>query len=92
MFVHIGGDTVVRSRDVIFILDHQTVKASKSIQAFLEEKPKQLVEKEQTETKSYVITAHTIYCSPVSSMTLARRAQIAQVLDSSVQTDFEELT
>lgn len=96
MFIHIGGDTVVSTKEVITIIDHQSVKASKISRKFIqdERKNKILVEEDMEETKSYVITKHAIYCSPISSLTLKRRAQFMNSLDQfpSVQTDIEELT
>jgi len=94
MFIHIGGDTVVSTKDVISILDHQTVKSSKNNKAFLQEKKKMVVDSAQEETKSYVITTDAIYCSPISSLTLKRRAQFVDSLDqvSFVQAEVEELT
>ncbi|UFJ40456.1 DUF370 domain-containing protein [Brevibacillus humidisoli] len=96
MFLHIGGDTVVSIKDVISIVDHQSVKTSKITKKFLEDdrKTKRLVDTNQEETKSYVITKDAIYCSPISSLTLKRRAQYVNSLDPfpAEQTDFEELT
>jgi hypothetical protein len=94
MFIHIGGDTVVSTKEVISILDHQTVKSSKINKKFLEEKLKRVVDNSAEETKSYVITTEAIYCSPISSLTLKRRAQFVDSLDQFpfVQADVEELT
>lgn len=94
--MHIGGDTVVSIKDVITIIDHQSVKTSKITKKFLEDerKKKRLVDTNQEETKSYVITQDVIYCSPISSLTLKRRAQYVNNLElfPAEQTDFEELT
>ncbi len=87
---------MVSTKDVISILDHQTVKTSKITKKFIEDerKPKYLVESSMEETKSYVITKEGIYCSPISSLTLKRRAQFLNSLEHfpSVQADVEELT
>jgi hypothetical protein len=94
MFIHIGGDTVVSAKEVISILDHQTVKSSKINKKFLEEKLKRVVDNNMEETKSYVITTDAIYCSPISSLTLKRRAQFVDSLDQFpfVPAEMEELT
>ena len=94
MFIHIGGDTVVRTKEVISILDHQTVKNSKLNKAFLREMRKMTVDSGSEETKSYVITQDAVYCSPISSLTLKRRAQFVDSLDQVpiVQAEVEELT
>lgn len=94
MFIHIGGDTVVSTKEVISILDHQTVKSSKTNKEFLQDKRKTVVDHSVEETKSYVITQDAIYCSPISSLTLKRRAQFVDSLDQVpiVQAEVEELT
>lgn len=96
MFIHIGGDTVVSTKEVISILDHQSVKASKISKRFIEDqkKVKRVVDNHLEETKSYIVTKDAIYCSPISSLTLKRRAQFVNSLDQfpSVQTEMEELT
>lgn len=94
MFIHIGGDTVVSTKEVISILDHQTMKSSKINKAFLHEKRRMIVDHSEEETKSYVITQDAIYCSPISSLTLKRRAQFVDSLDQVpfAQAEVEELT
>jgi len=96
MFIHIGGDTVVSTKEVISIMDHQSIKSSKINKKFIEDEKrlKKLVENSVEETKSYVITKDAIYCSPISSLTLKRRAQFVDSLDQFpfVQAEVEELT
>lgn len=93
MFIHIGGDTVVSTKDVISILDHQSVKSSKVNQAFLQANRNMVVDQGVEETKSYVITKDAVYCSPISSLTLKRRAQFVDSLEQvPVQAEVEELT
>lgn len=96
MFIHIGGDTVVSTKDVISILDHQTVNTSKITKRFIDEerKKKRVIDEASEEVKSFVITKDVIYCSPISSLTLKRRAQFVNSLDQfpSVETESEELT
>ncbi|AKF93700.1 extracellular matrix/biofilm biosynthesis regulator RemA family protein [Brevibacillus laterosporus] len=96
MFLHVGGDTVVSMKEVISIIDHQTVKHSKISLTFMgdQKKEKRLIDQQSEEIKSYVITDRAIYCSPISSLTLKKRAQFIQhsELFPSVQTDSKELT
>ncbi|OIJ21926.1 DUF370 domain-containing protein [Anaerobacillus alkalidiazotrophicus] len=76
MFIHLGGETVIRSKDVIAILDRQVKETSETTEEFLSN----CIEAEQVEeilkdmTKSIVITTDKIYLSPISSTTLKRRA------------------
>ncbi len=96
MFIHIGGDTVVSTKEVISILDHQAVNTSKITKKFIDQarKSNRLIDEHVEETKSYVVTKDAIYCSPISSLTLKRRAHFVNSLDQfpSVQTEIEELT
>jgi len=96
MFIHIGGDTVVSTKEVISIIDSQTVKNSKITKKFMEDerKVKRFIDDDVDDIKSYIITKDVIYCSPISSLTLKKRAQFIQNLDQfpSVQNDLEELT
>jgi len=86
----------VSTKEVISIMDHQSIKSSKINKKFIEDEKrlKKLVENSVEETKSYVITKDAIYCSPISSLTLKRRAQFVDSLDQFpfVQAEVEELT
>lgn len=83
MFIHLGGDTVVRSTDVVAIIDNG-MESSKITREFLEGKDRdhQLVRISKEETKSYVVLQDRIYCSPISSLTLKRRANFVSSLES----------
>lgn len=81
MFIHLGGDTVIRSKDIIAILDKQVKETSEITESFLnfQTEGKQEEKKKMDMTKAIVITTDQIYFSPISSGTLKRRA--AFVLD-----------
>jgi hypothetical protein len=83
MFIHLGGDIVIRSSDVIAIIDNN-MESSKWTRQFLDKKEKnnQLIRITKEETKSYVITKDKIYCSPISSLTLKRRANFVSSIES----------
>ncbi|WP_079474465.1 extracellular matrix regulator RemB [Marinococcus halophilus] len=82
MFIHLGDGTVIRSKDVIAILDSNSQNSSSITRQFL-----QAVEsddKEQiadSEAKSVVVTEEKVYFSPISSLTLKRRSQIISEYD-----------
>ncbi len=82
MFIHLGGDTVIRSKDVIAILDRQ-VETSETTGEFLtyyhQQDKVEEIAKEMT--KSIVITAEKVYLSPISSTTLKRRALYVSDID-----------
>lgn len=87
LFIHLGGDTVIRSKDVITILDQQVREASEITEAFLQfNLQQQKVEQiSKDTTKSIVITSDKIFFSPIASVTLKRRAQVITDLDLTVE-------
>jgi hypothetical protein len=67
LFIHLGGNQMIRLSDVIAILDATgTIKSSSSIG--LPANPKE-------DVKSYIITTNHIYTSSISSNTLLKRSQ-----------------
>lgn len=83
LFIHLGGDTIIRSKDVIAILNSD-VKDSSSItkdflQSHINKNNIQQISKDLI--KSIVITHEKIYYSPISSVTLKRRAQAVSELE-----------
>ncbi|HHZ20961.1 MAG TPA: DUF370 domain-containing protein [Firmicutes bacterium] len=81
MYLHLGGDYVVKKSEIISILNLDCVSLS-SMQDLL----KSIGEKKEIiglspETKSIVITERAIYASPISSLTLLKRA--TQLVDLS---------
>ncbi|RXJ02851.1 DUF370 domain-containing protein [Anaerobacillus alkaliphilus] len=82
MFIHLGGDTVIRSKDVIAILDRQ-VETSETTGEFLDYNGQQnkVEEIAKDMTKSIVITTDKVYLSPISSSTLKRRALFVSDID-----------
>lgn len=80
MFLHLGGDIVVRLKDVIAILDLETTTISKISKEFLKvaEEEGFIVNISDDLPKSFIITEiekkSKIYLSPISSATLYKRA------------------
>ncbi|ODM27150.1 extracellular matrix regulator RemB [Acetivibrio mesophilus] len=80
MFLHIGGDRVVPIKNIIAILDMETTTISKDTKEFLaiaeEEGFIQTISSDIP--KSFIITEidkkSIIYLSPISSITLQKRA------------------
>jgi hypothetical protein len=75
MFIHIGGDIVVRNQDVIAILDYGKKESKTRLLPFLEEAEEKgnLIWITKETTKSIIITNLYVYGSPISSLTLGRR-------------------
>jgi len=76
MFIHLGGDCTVWARDVVAILDEKLISASKRTREFVEahQERGRYVAVAADAVKSYVVTTHGLYGSPISSTTLKRRA------------------
>ncbi|GBF11451.1 extracellular matrix regulator RemB [Tepidibacillus infernus] len=77
MFMHIGGDIVVKTKEIVAILDiSHFAKRKKKLHSFIAQvENKNNVVKITTEgSKSLVVTADKMYYSPISSLTLLKRA------------------
>ncbi|PWA12070.1 DUF370 domain-containing protein [Pueribacillus theae] len=83
MFIHLGEDVVIRANDVVAILDWQLSDNLNDCVKRFKEKEK-LVDIGKNLTKSIVVTNDTLYLSPLSSLTLKRRAQ------ASIESQFAE--
>lgn len=75
MFIHLGEDVVIRAEDVVAIIDRQLLSIA-AVQEFLEgqKKGNNVVDISGNDVKSVVVTVDHIYYSPLSSLTLKRRA------------------
>ncbi|MFE8697637.1 extracellular matrix regulator RemB [Cytobacillus sp. FJAT-53684] len=75
MYIHVGEDILVRSKDIIAILDKESFNSSKYVEEFLECKNHSIVNLSKGSFKSVVITAKEVYFSPLASGTLKKRSQ-----------------
>lgn len=82
MYIHVGEDVMVRTDEIIAILDKETVNESSTIQSFLESKVLETVNLSKGAFKSLVITNHRIYLSPLASSTLNKRSNLENHHDS----------
>jgi len=92
MFLHLGGDMVVYTKDIIAILDIESTLKSKHTKEFLhtceeegfvirvtDEEPRSFVITEKVEDKSHNgkgIRKIIVYYSPISATTLQKRAHL----------------
>jgi hypothetical protein len=83
VFIHLGGDVIIRSKDIIAILNCDAREHSSITDTYLkeEEKRKKKMVISADYIKSIVLTNDEIYYSPVSSLTLNRRAQGKAIID-----------
>ncbi len=95
MFIHIGDDHVIQSKDVIGIIDYSLVNSSTINEEMLGQlkAKKQIVVSDEELTKAIVITADKVYYSPLSVLTLKKRASmistISRLEDYSETSDVE---
>lgn len=75
MFIHLGGDKMIRTSEIIAIFDLSIDKYSKITKQFIERaielKILETIGDEQS--KSLIVTEHKIYYSPISTSTLKKR-------------------
>jgi extracellular matrix regulatory protein B len=82
MYIHLGGEKVVSSRELVAIFDISIEKSSKISKQFVTNmlSTKKMVQISEEEAKSIVVTEHTVYYSPISSATLKKRCSTYQEL------------
>lgn len=75
MYIHLGGEKVISSKELVAIFDISIEKSSKISKQFMANMldSKQMVQISEEEAKSIVVTEHTVYYSPISSATLKKR-------------------
>ncbi|MGE5654408.1 MAG: extracellular matrix regulator RemB [Bacillota bacterium] len=86
MFLHLGSNVSISSRDIIAIFD-LTSTHSTDTRSFLQTAKDEgfLVEPVEGEAKSFVLTANRIYLSPIASLTLRKRLSSLETLDDEEQ-------
>ncbi len=89
MFIHLGGDIVIRSTEVVAILNNDMRDASAITKGFLltHEKEDNVICISDELIKSIVVTEKKIYYSPISSLTLKKRSHIISELESFVDAE-----
>lgn len=83
MFIHLGEEIVIRSEDVVAIIDAQLLGSSTILSEFIagHHEQKRIVDLANGQTKSVVVTKTKVYFSPLASITLKRRSQMISELD-----------
>jgi len=75
MYVHLGGERIVRASELVAIFDvsiEQSSRISRQFTAFASKRKNVEVIGEE-EPKSIVVTTQKVYYSPISSSTLKKR-------------------
>ncbi|HYK74702.1 MAG TPA: extracellular matrix/biofilm biosynthesis regulator RemA family protein [Pseudoneobacillus sp.] len=81
MYIHIGDEVLVKTKDIIAILDKDSVHSSDYIQEYLQHNEHNTENLSKNSFKSIVITSGKIYLSPLASTTLKKRSMQLYVMD-----------
>jgi hypothetical protein len=81
MFIHLGGEKIIRANELVAIFDLSIEKNSKISKQFVTHalKNKKIEVIGEEDSKSIVVTVHKVYYSPISSATLNKRASQLQI-------------
>jgi hypothetical protein len=74
MYIHIGEDLNIRAKDIITILDKDSVNSSELITEFFNHHQDKIINLSKKTFKSVVVTMDHIYLSPIASGTLKKRS------------------
>ncbi|MEW9675355.1 extracellular matrix regulator RemB [Lentibacillus sp. L22] len=81
MFIHIGNDTVIQSKDVVTIIDRNVVTSSSIMEEMMNAaKQTDKIAGDPDESKSVVVTTDYIYYSSLSVSTLKKRASMISTI------------
>ncbi|WP_102264759.1 extracellular matrix regulator RemB [Mesobacillus jeotgali] len=75
MYLHVGEEVLVRTKDIIAILDIESASSSPFMEEFITRQDQQIVHLAKGTVKSIVVTGNHIYYSPLASGTLKKRSQ-----------------
>lgn len=78
MYIHLGGDVLLKTDSIVAIIDLEMTKLSQVNQIFLDKVYKNNKKinyiSEKGREKTLVITMNDLYFSPISSITLLKRS------------------
>lgn len=76
MYIHLGGEKIIRAAELVAIFDISIEQSSKLSKQFVAESRKRKTVETigEEDPKSIVVTESKIYYSPISSSTLKKRA------------------
>ncbi|WP_047983435.1 extracellular matrix regulator RemB [Ornithinibacillus californiensis] len=79
MFIHIGNSNVIRSKDIISIIDYNIISSSSIMEEMMTANKDKIIGPKE-DTKSVVITNNQLYLSTLSVATLKKRASIMSTI------------
>lgn len=74
MYLHIGEEVLVLTKDIIAILDIDSANSSAFMEEFIARQNQQIVQLAKGTVKSIVVTGNQVYYSPLASGTLKKRS------------------
>jgi hypothetical protein len=74
LYIHIGEDHNIGAKDIIMILDQESVNSSELMKEFFNRHQDKLINLSKKPFKSVVITYDKVYLSPIASGTLKKRS------------------
>lgn len=85
MYLHLGQETILRTREILGVFDLDTATVSKHTRAFLAaaEKRGQVVNVTSELPKSFIVTAGSrpkVYISQISAATLKKRSSYVETI------------
>lgn len=82
MFIHIGNDHVVRTRDIIMMIDYHQLQTTSTLKESLKhwQENQQVIGSMDT-AKTIIITTDYVYLSSLSIATLKKRSSITSMLN-----------
>ncbi|RKP51301.1 MULTISPECIES: extracellular matrix regulator RemB [Cohnella] len=80
MYIHLGGEKIIRTSQLVAIFDISIEQSSKLSRQFVvhAQKNKEVETIGEEDPKSIVVTEHKVYYSPISTSTLKKRAHILE--------------
>lgn len=91
MFIHIGNENVIRSREIVLIIDYDVISSSAFMEEMIEKHKKQENVVQLTSVvKSAVFTIDRIYFSPLSVLTLKKRSSMTSMISRFAYSPEEE--
>lgn len=75
MYIHFGEETVLKARDIIAIIDKESIHSSTEMENFFQQYEDDATQRVKGTFKSIIITTEHIYFSPLASSTLKKRTQ-----------------
>ncbi|WP_110928034.1 extracellular matrix regulator RemB [Bacillus massiliglaciei] len=80
MYLHIGDDILVNTKEIIAILDKKLLLSSPIMDEYLQKKGDFISSLTKKSVKSIVVTEKQIYYSPFATATLNKRSQQQAVM------------